>query len=60
MLQEQESGTDSASEEGDQVNFKRVYSLSMDCLRECIERKRETRKKERDQHALLHAVLVVF
>lgn len=48
MLQEQESGTDSASEEEDQIGFARVYSLSMDCLSECIER-----IPEKDQHALL-------
>jgi len=48
MLQDQESGTDSASEVEDQVSFTQVYSLSMDCLSDCIER-----IPEKDQHALL-------
>lgn len=48
MLQEQESGTDSASEKEDHVGFARVYSLSMDCLSQCIER-----IPEKDQRALL-------
>ena len=47
-LQEQESGTGSTSEGQDQIRFTEVYSLSMDCLGECIQR-----IPEKDQHALL-------
>ena len=55
MLKEQQSGTDSASEEEDQVIFTRVYSLCMDCLSECIER-----IPEKDQHALFMALCSSF
>ena len=47
MLQEQESGTDTASEKEDEVSFTQMYTLSMDCLSEGIER-----IPEKDQHAL--------
>lgn len=54
-LKGQESGTDSASENEDQFSSPRVYSFSMDCLRECI-----GRIPEKDQNAILVELCLSF